>query len=61
MPKLKQRIKQGVADGVKDMYMPNDTHWGVNAHKLVANVVTEYLVKTGQLISPLTENQREAQ
>ncbi len=61
MPKLEQQIKQEIVDGVKDIYMPNDTHWGVCGHKLAADVVINYLVKANQLIFPPTQNQKEGQ
>ena len=56
MPKLRQRIKREVAAGIKDIYMPNDTHWGVNAHKMAADVIIDYLMEAGQLVLPLGEN-----
>lgn len=32
-------LGQAIATGVKDVYLPNDTHWGSAGHKLVAEAV----------------------
>ena len=49
-PRLDRRIKDEITAGVVDLYLPNDTHWGVNGHKLAADVMIEYL-KEGKLLN----------
>lgn len=42
---LDLQLGQAIAAGVKDVYLPNDTHWGSAGHKLVAEAVLEALIK----------------
>lgn len=41
--KLLGRFREAVRCGVKDLYMPNDTHWGSAAHRIIADAVVDTL------------------
>jgi hypothetical protein len=41
--KIDGYLRQKVAEGEKDIYYPNNTHWSYQGHELVANKVLEYL------------------
>jgi len=43
--RLDLQLGQAIASGVKDVYLPNDTHWGSAGHKLVAEAILEALIK----------------
>lgn len=34
-------LAQAIANGMRDVYMPNDTHWGVQGHKIAAATVID--------------------
>lgn len=36
-------VREAVASGVKDIYMPNDTHWSSAGHMLAAQAITDLL------------------
>lgn len=38
-------LGQAIAAGVKDVYLPNDTHWGSAGHKLVAEAILKTLIE----------------
>ena len=37
-------LKRAVMSGIKDVYLPNDTHWGYVGHQLVADVMMRALL-----------------
>ena len=41
---MESRLKAVIESGAKDVYLPNDTHWGSIGAKLAAKAVTEYIV-----------------
>ncbi|MDP2783326.1 MAG: hypothetical protein Q8O38_01840 [Sulfurimicrobium sp.] len=42
---LDLQLGQAIASGMKDVYLPNDTHWGSAGHKLVAEAVLAALIE----------------
>lgn len=40
-------LSKAIASGARDVYMPNDTHWGTRGHRLAADAVLELLVNEG--------------
>ncbi len=36
VPNLNVALKNEIAQGVRDIYLPNDTHWGSAGHRTVA-------------------------
>lgn len=40
-------LKQKVAEGEKDIYYPNNTHWSYQGHELVAKKMLKYLESNG--------------
>ncbi len=43
-PRLDVALREEIASGVRDVYLPNDTHWGSNGHRAVARNLLEYLM-----------------
>lgn len=43
---LDLRLGHAIADGAKDIYLPNDTHWGSAGHKLVAEAILDTVTKS---------------
>lgn len=41
--RLDVAVREAVASGVMDVYMPNDTHWSSAGHKLAAKAITDLL------------------
>jgi hypothetical protein len=41
---LVERLRDAIRCGVKDVYMPNDTHWGSPAHRIVAEATIDALL-----------------
>jgi len=52
VPNLKVSLKNEIARGALDVYLPNDTHWGSAGHRTVARALQEYLKRRG-VIAPL--------
>lgn len=44
-PRIDKALKTAASpsEGIKDLYLPNDTHWGYRGHRLAAKTLTEYL------------------
>lgn len=43
---LRASLQNAVERGVRDVYLPNDTHWGARGHRLVGDAVAKALVAT---------------
>lgn len=41
--RLLEEMRTAVRRGVRDVYMPNDTHWGTPGHEIAADAVVQYL------------------
>lgn len=42
-PRVDHALKAAIAAGEKDVYLPNDTHWGYRGHQLVADSLMTFL------------------
>jgi hypothetical protein len=40
---LVDRFREAIRCGMKDIYMPNDTHWSSMAHRIAADAVVDAL------------------
>ncbi len=45
-----EAIKLNIQTGEVDVYMPNDTHWGVAGHLIAVKQIKEYFLKNRILI-----------
>jgi hypothetical protein len=45
--KLDRAISLAIANGDRDVYLPDDTHWGSAGHKLVADAILKLLIIEG--------------
>ncbi|MGE0096820.1 MAG: hypothetical protein AB7S86_00600 [Hydrogenophaga sp.] len=43
MPRLDQALITAIGQGHKDVYLPNNTHWGSNGHLVVAQTLIHFL------------------
>jgi hypothetical protein len=43
-PRLDLLLKKAIDSGVKDVYLPNDTHFGTTGYQLTAKAVADFLV-----------------
>lgn len=43
LPRIDIAIKAAIAAGTRDVYLPNDTHWGSAGSKIAAKSVVEYM------------------
>lgn len=57
LPRLDQAIKVLVRQGVQDIYLPNDTHWGTPGNKIGARTLIRYFLDQGILSQ--TESNRQ--
>jgi hypothetical protein len=48
-PRLDVALRKEIALGTRDIYLPNDTHWGSIGHRITAEVLYQYLKKQGVL------------
>lgn len=48
MPRIDIALKTAAAAGVKDLYMPNDTHWGTAGSRIAAATVAQFLDNGGR-------------
>ncbi|QSA96967.1 hypothetical protein [Methylococcus sp. EFPC2] len=59
LPDLLTPMRAALEQGVKDLYLPNDTHWGATGHRLGAEVLLNALkpapAATGQLNQSLPQ------
>lgn len=49
LPRIDQRLQRAVREGVTDVYLPNDTHWGSAGYQAAAEELADYLARTGVL------------
>ena len=54
VPNLNVALKNEIARGTWDVYLPNDTHWGSAGHRTVARSLREYLKRKG-VLAPLPD------
>jgi hypothetical protein len=47
LPRVDQALKKAIDAGVKDVYLPDDTHWGSAGYKIAAETLVEYLKEKG--------------
>lgn len=50
IPPLQAAFESAIHNKVKDIYLPNDTHWSSAGQKIVGKTVYEYLLKHGVII-----------
>lgn len=43
MPRVDLALRAAIAAGVRDVYLPDDTHWSTTGSRIVARAVLEYL------------------
>jgi hypothetical protein len=51
LPRLDLRLRNAIDDGVEDVYLNNDTHWGSVGYQIVAQELVAYLTRRG-VIAP---------
>ena len=44
-PKLDVALRNEIASGTRDVYLPNDTHWGSAGHRITAHTLIKYLTQ----------------
>ena len=42
---VESSLKKAIEEGVQDVYLPNDTHWGTVGSKIAARAVVDYLTQ----------------
>ncbi|HET6370235.1 MAG TPA: hypothetical protein VFG95_03510, partial [Nitrospiria bacterium] len=50
LPRVDLALKKAIDAGVKDVYLPDDTHWGSAGYKIAADTLVEYLKEKGLLV-----------
>ncbi|MEK9149514.1 MAG: hypothetical protein AAB267_05650, partial [Candidatus Desantisbacteria bacterium] len=48
--RLDKSLKKAIQEGVKDVYLPNNTHWGSEGHKIAAKTLVDYLEESGVIV-----------
>lgn len=43
MPPINRSLQRAIAAGHADIYLPNNTHWGIKGHMVVGHAVAEFL------------------
>ena len=51
IPPLKIALETAIGNTVKDIYLPDDTHWGSAGHKITAETLNHYLLENKIIIS----------
>ena len=51
VPRLDAALRKEAARGTRDIYLPNDTHWGSNGHQIAAENLIEFL-KARNVLAP---------
>jgi hypothetical protein len=54
LPRLDLALKSKINQGVRDIYLPNDTHWGSAGMQIAADTLYKYLLGQGVLINKLS-------
>lgn len=49
LPRVDRVLRQAIGNGLIDVYLGNDTHWGSSGHELVATSVVDALIRAGVL------------
>ncbi len=49
VPRLDVALQKEIARGVRDAYLPNNSHWGSNGHQIVAHTLIKYLTQANVL------------
>jgi hypothetical protein len=52
IPRVDLAFQKNIEAGMKDVYPPNETHWGSRGHRIVAETVIQFLKEHGALKSP---------
>lgn len=52
LPRIDVMLRQAIRDGVTDVYLNNDTHWGSAGYELAAQSVLDMLTRAGVLAAP---------
>jgi len=47
VPRVDQAFHKNIEAGMKDVYPPNETHWGARGHRIVAETVVQFLKDQG--------------
>ena len=50
-PAVRERLIEAIASGSRDVYLPNDSHWGETGHRVAADALYDFLLSAG-LIRP---------
>lgn len=50
LPRIDLAISNAIRQGVQDVYLPNDTHWGAHGNEIAASQLFEYLIGDGKLV-----------
>lgn len=45
VPRIDIAIQRSIKNGKKDVYLPNDSHWGAKGNEIAATALLEYLLK----------------
>jgi hypothetical protein len=53
LPRIDLALKRAIRDGVADVYLANDTHWGSAGYEIAAQEVLAHLVRAG-VVSPVS-------
>lgn len=48
--RLDKSLKKAIQAGVKDVYLPSNTHWGSEGHKIAAKTMVDYLKESGVFV-----------
>ena len=51
VPRLDVALRNEIARGTRDVYLPNDTHWGSSGQQIVAHTLAKYLTDIKALAS----------
>jgi hypothetical protein len=48
VPDTDAALRRAIEEGRQDLYAPNDTHWGSDAHSLIADLIITFLSTEGR-------------
>ena len=51
VPRLDLALQQAVATGTRDVYLPNNTHWGIAGHDVTARALLDFLRRPAPAVS----------